>query len=287
MGSFYIGCAIWAYKSWIGDLFPPGSKNTELLSQYSQRLTTVEGNTTFYATPTPAVVQRWVKETPASFQFCLKLPRDISHAGQLAMQVDATQAFIERVSPLGPRLGPFFLQLPPAYGPSQIEDLDRWLAVWPDGYRLAVEVRHQAWYAAAGEQALMQLLERHAVGRVLMDVRPLKAGPLPNADIDVQQARDRKPEVPLHPLRSADFSLVRYIGHPTPDLNWPFLDEWAERVASWLAEGTQVYFFMHCPDERNSPSLCRVFQRRLEQRADVPALPWDMLDTGMQQQSLF
>jgi uncharacterized protein YecE (DUF72 family) len=43
---FYIGCAVWAYKDWVGELFPPASKSTDLLSLYSRRLTTVEGNTT-------------------------------------------------------------------------------------------------------------------------------------------------------------------------------------------------------------------------------------------------
>jgi len=32
------------------DLFPPCSKNTDFLALYSRRMTTVEGNTTFYET---------------------------------------------------------------------------------------------------------------------------------------------------------------------------------------------------------------------------------------------
>ena len=59
MPQIYIGCAVWGYKDWIGDLFPKGSKNADFLSLYSRRLTTVEGNTTFYAIPKPEVVQRW------------------------------------------------------------------------------------------------------------------------------------------------------------------------------------------------------------------------------------
>jgi uncharacterized protein YecE (DUF72 family) len=46
---FHLGCAVWGYKDWVGDLFPPGSKSGDFLSLYSRRLTTVEGNTTFYA----------------------------------------------------------------------------------------------------------------------------------------------------------------------------------------------------------------------------------------------
>jgi uncharacterized protein YecE (DUF72 family) len=287
MGHFYIGCAVWGYKDWVGDLFPPGSKSADLLSLYSRRLTTVEGNTTFYAIPKPEVVRRWAEETPETFRFCFKLPREVSHEGPLAAQVDTTRAFVERMAGLGERLGPFFLQLPPGYRPDKIADLERWLAAWPHGYRLAVEVRHDDWYAEPHESTLQALLERYGAGRVLMDVRPLDTGPLPGADVDLQAARDRKPDVPLHPLRSAELALIRYIGHPELALNEPLLDEWAARVAAWLAEGTAVYFFCHCPDERRSPALCRMFQQRLERLADVPALPWDELNQGMQQTSLF
>lgn len=287
MQRFYIGCAVWAYKDWIGELFPAGSKQGDLLQLYSRRLTTVEGNTTFYATPGAEVVRRWAAETPESFRFCFKLPREVSHEGPLAARVETTRAFVERMAGLGERLGPFFLQLPPGYRADKIGDLERWLAAWPRERRLAVEVRHDDWYAEPGELALMALLERYGAARVLMDVRPLDAGPLPGADVDLQAARDRKPDVPMHPLRSGGLALVRYIGHPTPELNEPLLDEWAARVAQWLADGTEVYFFCHCPDERRSPALCREFQQRLERLADIPPLPWDLLDQGMQQATLF
>jgi uncharacterized protein YecE (DUF72 family) len=285
--AFYIGCAVWGYKDWVGDLFPPGSKQGDFLSLYSRRLTTTEGNTTFYATPKSEVVRRWATETPKTFRFCFKLPREVSHEGPLAAQVKTTREFIDRMAALGERLGPFFLQLPPGYRADKIDDLERWLASWPSEYRLAVEVRHDDWYAEPNETALMELLSRYNTGRVVMDVRPLSAGPLPGAEENLQRARDNKPDVPMHPLRSSDIALVRYIGHPDPALNEPLLDEWAERVAAWLADGTKVYFFCHCPDERRSPALCRALQRRLERLADVPPLPWDALDPGMGQARLF
>jgi len=287
MANFYIGCAVWGYKEWVGGLFPPSAKQGDFLSLYSRRLTTVEGNTTFYATPGIENVKRWAAETPPTFRFCFKLPREVSHERPLADKVKATQEFVDRMSPLGERLGPFFLQLPPGYRADKVDDLERWLAAWPTEYRLAVEVRHDQWYTEPHETALMNLLHQYDAGRVVMDVRPLNAGPLPGADVDLQAARDRKPDVPMHPLRSSDLALVRYIGHPTAELNGPLLDEWAKRVARWLADGTEVYFFCHCPDERRSPELCRDFQHRLERVADVPRLPWDEQDGGMQQATLF
>lgn len=269
---FYLGCAVWAYKDWVGELFPPGSKSGDFLRLYSRRLTTVEGNTTFYAVPKPEMVARWAAETPETFRFCFKLPRDISHAGPLVPQLDATHAFLERLAPLGPRLGPCFLQLPPGYGPAQRGDLARWLAAWPRERPVTVEVRHPDWYAEPSESALMELLELHGAGRVIMDIRPIRqasrGGEL------LEDARERKPDVPMHPLRSGGLAMVRYIGHPEPAENDAYLDEWAARIASWLAEGTRVYLFMHCPDEARSPALCRAIQARLEQLDAVPPLPW-------------
>jgi uncharacterized protein YecE (DUF72 family) len=285
---FHLGCAIWGYKDWVGELFPPGSKQADFLSLYSRRLTTVEGNTTFYAIPGSETVARWAKESPSDFRFCFKIPREISHEGPLAAQVEATKAFVDRMSGLGERLGPFFLQLPPGYRADKLGDLEQWLAGWPSEYRIAVEVRHDDWYKQPAESRLMEALNRHNAGRVLMDVRPLSAGPLPGAEENLQRARDNKPDVPLHPLRSSEVALVRYIGHPDLSLNAPFLDEWAERVGQWLADGTEVFFFCHCPDERRSPDLCREFQERLERTADVPPLPWNAVggDT-VQQGTLF
>jgi uncharacterized protein YecE (DUF72 family) len=288
--NFYLGCAVWAYKEWIGDLFPTGSKASELLRLYSRRLTTVEGNTTFYATPKAETVLKWAAETPDSFRFCLKLPQEVSHSGPLAARLPETQRFLERMAALGERLGPYFLQLPPSYHPRQYGDLARWLDAWPREQPLAVEVRHIDWYAPENEAALMALLNKHNVGRVVMDVRPLDLGDLPGAEQDLRHARDNKPDVPMHPLRSGGIALVRYIGHPDVPRNAELLDEWAERAAQWIAEGTQVFFFMHCPVEARSPELCRELQKRLDGKPGIAPLPWNTLDTGdvsMTQSELF
>src|SRR5512133_2363469 len=81
--SLYLGCPIWSYKGWMGSLYPEGTKQSDFLREYSRRLTTVEGNTTFYAVPNAEKLTRWVEEMPETFRFCPKLPRAISHAGEL------------------------------------------------------------------------------------------------------------------------------------------------------------------------------------------------------------
>jgi uncharacterized protein YecE (DUF72 family) len=80
---FYLGWAVWAYKGWIGDFYPRGSRSTEFLQLYSDRMATVEVNSTFYVIPDRKTVERWAKDTPADFKFCPKFPKQLTHNGLL------------------------------------------------------------------------------------------------------------------------------------------------------------------------------------------------------------
>jgi uncharacterized protein YecE (DUF72 family) len=232
-------------------------------------------------------VARWAAETPEGFQFCPKLPRDISHGTTLAGGIPVAAAFVERMRGLGSRLGPIFLQLPPTFGPRTLHDLDRFLSAWPADARLTVEVRHPAFFDQAGAAALNDLLSEHGVGRAMMDVRALKRGALPGEDKDLDTARDHKPDVPLQPVLTAGFTLVRYIGHPQLALNNDLLDDWAERLVEWLDAGTDVFFCCHCPDDTFAPAICEMLQERLIARSAPipPPAPGD--EPQLTQGSLF
>jgi uncharacterized protein YecE (DUF72 family) len=278
--SFYIGSAVWAHKDWVGSFFPKGTKQADFLREYAKRLTAVEGNTTFWATPSVETVRRWAEDTPATFRLCPKLPRNISHAGQLMAHLDETRRFVDLMRNLGTRLGPLFLQLPPRYSPKLIIDLTKFLDMWPREVKLAVEVRHLDWFAAPYCEQLNALLRARDVARVLIDTRPIRD--LPDAQIEdgkvqvmVEQAQERKPDVPLLPERTASFAFVRYIGNPDVAANAILLDEWADRMAGWLNEGATVFAFCHCPDETHSPSICRELHQRVAARMTIDPLPWD------------
>src|SRR5689334_7022473 len=110
MARFSIGCAIWSYSGWVGELFPEQSKPADFLRLYSQRFPAVEGNTTFYAIPDEGTVAKWVKETPEGFRFCPKIPKDLSHLGLLAPSLPGSLSFLTRMKGLGSRLGTTLLQ---------------------------------------------------------------------------------------------------------------------------------------------------------------------------------
>ena len=293
MANIYLGCPIWAYKGWVGNFYPQGTKPATYLREYARRLTTVEGNTTFYAGPAPASLQGWEEETQESFGFCAKLPRLISPSGELVEHIDQALRFIDTMSQLGPRLGPMFLQLPPRYTPRRFADLKAFLEAWPPQVKLAVEVRHPDWFDEDQNEALNELLSGHDMARVVIDTRPIRdlQGDAILAGSVYQrllQARQRKPHLPILPERTASFTFLRYIGHPQIENNDPFIDEWAQHLAAWLGEGIEAYVFCHCPAEVLDPWLCRQFHQRVLAHYPLPPLPWDLADAdSARQERLF
>ncbi|HEU5199659.1 MAG TPA: DUF72 domain-containing protein [Ktedonobacterales bacterium] len=267
----YIGGPVWGSKTWVGNFFPPRTPSREFLRLYSRRLLTVEGNTFFYSTPSAEMVAHWRQETPDTFRFCPKVSRDISHAARLDDTREETLLFTERMRGLGGRLGPMFLQLPPSFAPSHLARLQAFLDFWPSDLRLAVEVRHPAFYSEPQIARLHTLLGQHQVGWVMMDTRPMRTGP--TEERATLEARERKPDLPLQVAVTTDFAFLRYIGHPDMEVNEPFLEEWAQQLGHWLKEGRSLYVFCHCPDEAQTPALCAALYRRVQALVPLPPLP--------------
>jgi uncharacterized protein YecE (DUF72 family) len=278
--SFAIGLAIWGYKNWLGDLFPENTRAQKFLKCYSERFSVVEGNTTFYATPSPEMVNHWKLETPPGFKFFPKLPKSITHStssgGRLMPNLPQAFQFLELMQGLDDRLGGIFLQLPPSYSPASFKDLELFLASWRSATQtpLFLEVRHLQWFHYRQVNRLNRLLTQHQIDRVMLDTRPIY-----NADDNPQKhSVNTKPNVPVQPIVTSRTAFVRYISHPIRDRNTEYLTEWVKQVSTWLTQGETVYFFVHCPLENNSPQNARYFQELLERSGTpVPPLPWNTL----------
>ena len=269
---FYIGCPLWGYKEWVGTFFPAHTQQSDFLRMYGNKLTAVEGNTTFYATPSTGTIARWRQDTPATFRFCPKIARDISHSLQLDTKKAETGFFTDRMRELEERLGIQFLQLPPAFSPAHLPQLQAFLDFWPADLRLAVEVRHPSFFTEPHFTELNTLLRQHNVARVIMDSRPIRIGP--REETQVLQARERKPDLPVEIDLTADIAFVRYIGHPRMEVNEPFLDTWVQQLAQWLQQGVTAYVFCHCPYEVHSPDICYALYHKLRALTPLPSLPW-------------
>ncbi len=55
----YVGGTEWGRASWVGSVYPTGTKPKDFLAGFSRQFNTVELNTLFYGLQPPAVIQRW------------------------------------------------------------------------------------------------------------------------------------------------------------------------------------------------------------------------------------
>jgi uncharacterized protein YecE (DUF72 family) len=285
----YVGCPIWSFKGWVGNFYPKGTKPADFLLQYARRLTDIEGNTTFYAVPSKQTIESWIEHTPETFRFCPKIPKAISHEGNLADNIDKALGFVDIMRQLGTRLGPMFLQLPPRFSPNLLADLMAFLSRWPADVRLAVEVRHLDWFDPPHDEELDALLTEHRMSRVTIDTRPIRS--LQGDELlagstyeSLLEARERKPDVPVVPKRTSDFVFVRYIGHPGMEINRPFIEEWGRYFAEQIRSKADVFMFCHSPDNLIAPYLCKELHARVAKEVSIPPLPWDEIqpDTPVQ-----
>ena len=114
MRSIFLGTMGWSYPFWVGKFYPPKTESRNFLEEYAQHFTTVEINNTFYRTPRITTVKTWKSQTPAEFQFAVKMPRKITHI--LPLQIDDyARHFFEVIAHLDEKLGPILIQFPPKF----------------------------------------------------------------------------------------------------------------------------------------------------------------------------
>ncbi|NJL12682.1 MAG: DUF72 domain-containing protein [Microscillaceae bacterium] len=116
--NIYLGCPVWANKTWVGTYYPSQAKEKNYLEYYARQFNTIELNTTHYRIPEIGTVRRWREQVSAShnFKFAPKLPQEISHQLlPLGKEQALAQRFYDHIRELGAHLGYCFLQLPPDF----------------------------------------------------------------------------------------------------------------------------------------------------------------------------
>ncbi|MCL1091200.1 DUF72 domain-containing protein [Shewanella profunda] len=273
---------MWSHQSWQESVYGRETKQAERLARYATIFNTVEGNTSFYATPAPQTVLNWHSATPDDFRFTFKLPQSITHQKQLQDCNQELSDFFRIMAPLIDKTGIWKIQLPAHFGPEQLPVLARFLDQVPQGLTYGVEVRHLAFFAKGdAERALNRLLIDKKVNRIIMDSRPVFA--LPPCNEAIIDAHKKKPRVPVHPIATANNPVVRFIGQADgtitqltqqgtaalPKDNDAFFTHWLAQLSQWLEEGREPYLFIHTPDNQTAPELAiRLYQKLHNQIAD-------------------
>lgn len=269
-GGLRVGCAMWALPAWRGRWFADGPD----LERYASWCSAVEGNTTFYALPPSSTVARWAELTPPSFRFCFKLPKAITHERRLRQTRDQVLQFAERLAPLGPRLGPVSIQLPPGFGPPDLGTLAAFLEEAPSDLDWSVEVRHPDFFGGGRfDKRLNELLAERGVDRCVFDTSAFFAGPTPASPAEAE-AYERKPRHEVRPIASGRHPIVRWLGETDPEANPPLWQRWIRPMVRWIQAGREPYVFIHTPDNTHAPELARRFHADVAaQIPELEALP--------------
>jgi uncharacterized protein YecE (DUF72 family) len=220
------GTSGFSYKEWQGSFYPEKFPASRMLEFYCERLPTVELNNTFYRMPAESLIQGWDAKTPADFRFVLKAPRSLTHSRKLEDCAEPLGRFIQVASRLGSKLGPFLFQLPPFFQ-KNVERLEAFLSLLPDGIRAAFEFRHPSWF----DEATFAALRRHNVALCTADVDDVEAPAIiPTANFGYLR------------LRRLDYTAAE-------------IEAWAAQVRQQPFEQAYV-FFKH---EVKAPALATAF----------------------------
>ena len=264
---------MWSYVPWQGRYLPASLSPRERLRAYATWCNAVEGNTTFYATPTIDTVKSWAEQTAPDFRFVLKLPRTVTHERHLADAGEPLRAFLTAIEPLGPRVHALWVQLPPSFSPAETGALAGFLRSLPGEYRYCVEVRDRAFFDdPRAEQELERVLAAAGAEWVPFDTTVLFGSP-PRSAAE-REAWTKKPRLPRRSRALTSQPIVRYLGRDDPARTVAGWQPWADTVAGWLREGRTPTVFIHTPDNVDALELARRFHDDVRARVpEVEPLP--------------
>jgi uncharacterized protein YecE (DUF72 family) len=215
-----VGTSGWQYRDWRGPFYPPGVPQRRWLEHYATQFQTVEVNNAFYRLPERDTFTQWRERTPDDFCVGVKMSRYLTHIKRLREPAEPVARFLSRAEGLGDRLGPVLLQLPPSL-PADAAALGDVLSRFPGSVRVAVEPRHESWWAPETRA----VLEKHNAALCWAD-------------------RLGRPLTPL--WRTADFGYLRlHEGRATPRPRYgqAALRSWVDRIAdTYPTEPVYVYF---------------------------------------------
>jgi uncharacterized protein YecE (DUF72 family) len=140
-----VGTSGWQYRHWRYTYFGKGVPQNRWFEQVMADFRTVELNVTFYRLPRSEVFAGWYARSPDDAVITVKASRYLTHIKRLADPQPSVDRLMERIKPLGRKLGPVLVQLPPDLQ-VDVGALEETLRAFPPGVRLAVEPRHDSWW---------------------------------------------------------------------------------------------------------------------------------------------
>jgi uncharacterized protein YecE (DUF72 family) len=92
-----LGTSSWSSQDWVGVFYPGGTAPADFISEYAKHFDTVEVDSTFYRTPSAAMVRNWRARTTPGFLVAAKFPQVITHEKVLVDCADELAEFLQAI----------------------------------------------------------------------------------------------------------------------------------------------------------------------------------------------
>src|SRR3954470_24159846 len=165
----------------------------------------------------------WYERLPKGFLASAKASRGLTQFRKL----NDPQPWLDRMEAgmgrLREKRGVLLFQLPPHF-PRDLDRLERFLAVAPEGQRWAVEFRHPTWDV----EETFAVLARHGAAYCVMSGANLPCVLRVTADFVFVRLNGADP----HRMYAGSYS--------EDDLRW-----WADRIGEWRAQGRDVFAYFN------------------------------------------
>ncbi len=260
---FYIGCAKWGRKDWVGKLYPKGTKEKDFFKVYAEQFNAIEFNGFFYNLHPAEQVRKWKSIVTKDFMFCPKFTQSITHYKRLKDTKYDVDQYLSVISEFGENLGPIFLMPHPTMSLKQLDTIEQFITDIPHDVDLFLELRSPDWYSnrEGYNTDLYTFLKKQKRGTVITD------------------AAGRRDCVHMH--LSTPETFIRFVGNGLHPTDYTRIDEWVERIGKWMEEGLETcYFFMHQHDELHSPELIKYFIQEMNARHSTDIKPPVMYNSG-------
>ncbi|VEF47075.1 YunF [Bacillus freudenreichii] len=245
----YIGVTGWGDH----DIYHQGIAARDKLKEYAAHFPTVEVDASFYAVQPARNVEKWVKDTPADFQFVVKAYQGMTghQRGEIpfSSKEEMFDAFKVSLTPYveSGKLAMVLFQFPPWFDCKK-ENVAylRYCRDKMDGYPVALEFRNQSWFWAKFRAQTLRFMEAEGWIHSICDEPQVSEGSIPT----VLKATDKeKTLVRMHGRNTAawmkpngkNWREVRYLYR----YNKEELLEWKENILKLQNETKDIYILFN------------------------------------------
>ncbi|WP_147804304.1 DUF72 domain-containing protein [Alkalicoccus halolimnae] len=219
------------------------------LETYAAHFPVVELDASFYAIPPASSVQKWLRETPDSFQFVVKAYQGMTGHQRGKIPFDSKEemleAFRKTFRPMleAGKLSTVLCQFPPWYDCQQkYVQYIKWIREELREFPAALEFRHQSWYEEEFKKRTIDYMKQDKWIHTVVDEPQIGEKSVPFVPVVTEpdhtfiRLHGRNKAAWQKPVQGEEWRSVRYLY----DYSEKELSELAEQVKKIAAESKKV-----------------------------------------------